>query len=445
MSSRAHRYSDNEEEEEKVDPKLMKKFEKLKRKAEAKRQLKLQQKEQDDQHASQVALLWNDLPESKDKSWENLLALLGERRAPYLELIRQEYLAQNNKNLLYLTPTQDENGLGGFVLSLDCHAPVSPRLHVNQVAPFACFALYTLRLRENMEIDSVRKSIRDHLREALIPILNALPPRLEEFPGVRPDDPKTIADDKEEWKPYIPSNEGFVGAYVHGEQLYLAINTNMGDNVGNELSEYLRLHTLTAEEFSKLPQVQWLQQMTVRNVKRIIAVIVAELVEAGLILDDESYLVDTRAFTESKEEEKPRLINPTFSLLYNDLYYDSLNHRVNFYHKVSMGHSVAKHILQANDVVIFGDHYDGLYRLPNGGDYLRDHALKHRHPLIYPINTGRGASQTKKKNPKIIMSLAYGENDQFYKTFSPHIFAALAPEFDSKKFDHLRPLFVFVP
>ena len=180
---------------------------------------------------------------------------------------RLKILYANQKNSvesIVLGPNGNPKGLGGHLLTLDPSAIVTVADVIDLSAPFSHILLVKTGEKAKSLIKA-RNKYADLLIEAMSTI-HADSPTLDIF-----------GRDKTKWSKYFPRKEASIGLYAHKGHVFIIMKSHAGENTTQEIANLLEKTRMTAHEFCVHPEVKWLQEMSVRNTRRVVAYVARKL------------------------------------------------------------------------------------------------------------------------------------------------------------------------
>jgi len=274
-----------------------------------------------------------------------------------LERLRSVY-GETTEQLesIILGPNSSRSGLGGFVLTFPNETIVRAEDAIHMTAPFGVVMFLKVNLKQDFTRD-----YREHLKSAAQKVIERLvtvqPPSVDEH-----FDPLNPFQDKAAWKTFLPLSSAHVGLYQddreHGGDVYLSVSSNAGYRVANDLSALIHSQRYSARHIARLNVIRWAKDLSKRNAKRILYLLVQEL---GIEVNDDDIREDINAFV-PKYHIRPRMLEPDHMMVYNTIKEQPELEipSVSFFHDMAEGTQSALDTLKRGYNFILGEPYEGI-------------------------------------------------------------------------------------
>src|SRR3989338_2021966 len=79
-----------------------------------------------------------------------------------------------------------------------------------------------------------------------------------------------ITGDRAPWAPFFPTKKAHVGIYFDGKRYFLIASMHAGENLANDLAAIASEPEMTARRLAKDARIRWIQDVSSRNVKRVL-------------------------------------------------------------------------------------------------------------------------------------------------------------------------------
>ena len=76
--------------------------------------------------------------------------------------------------------------------------------------------------------------------------------------------------DKAPWAPFFPTRKAHIGIYFDGKRYYLIASMHAGENLANDLAAIANEPEMTARGLTKDARIRWIEDVSSRNVKRVL-------------------------------------------------------------------------------------------------------------------------------------------------------------------------------
>lgn len=337
------------------------------------------------------------LPRMALVSLNHLMETLGP--IGYAEFQRILGIYSQDSGLYVMKPYDQE--MSANVLVLRGETKLSPKKHINPTSPFGCIAYHPIQITEKVMTTEKRKEIKRVVEAYVATLYNAEKPSVASWVATT----LNTATDAKPWKEFLPNTNASIGLYQNkGKSSYmLMVNSHLGDAIHGELSAMIAAQNLTAAEFGVHPIPQYLRNLSVRNVGRIMAEILTLLSDASLIVRPSMIESDTHAL-EEEHAEPPHMLVPQGMLTYNDFVWLPTRNMLCFFYNLSGGFTGLFASTPMLHQILMGPYKQGFKVFEDANRVSRSRATDFIHG--HPISTGTSKTKKLKTSKNKVISVS---------------------------------------